>query len=122
MGFSTILKTLRKENNLTQSELARLAGISTSCISMIELEQREPTAQTIIALSKALNVSAGYLLGIEDDFGNVNVNNTLTREEQRLLNAFKKLNDVAREKLIEDAEFYAGNVGAGSGDVNVIKK
>ena len=114
MVFSTILKTLRKENNLTQSELARLAGISTSCISMIELEQREPTAQTIIALSKALNVSAGYLLGIEDDFGAITVNNTLTREEQRLLNAFNKLNDVTREKLIEDAEFYAGNVGAGA--------
>lgn len=114
MLFAQKLKDLRAEKGLTQVSLAKISGLTSSCIAMIESGKNEPTAKTLIALSNALNVSAGYLLGIEDDFGAITVNNTLTREEQRLLNAFNKLNDVTREKLIEDAEFYAGNVGAGA--------
>ena len=107
MALSSILRDLRKERNLTQSELAKLAGLTTSCISMIETGQREANANTIAALSVAFNVTADYLLGIEDDFGNKIVTPELSENERRLLKAFIQLDEVTQEKLIEDAEWYA---------------
>lgn len=108
MNFSQKIKMLRREKGLTQVDLSKISGLTSSCIAMIETEKNEPTARTLIALSKALNVSTDYLLGVEDDFGNAMGESALTKDEQRLLNVFCKLNDNMKEKLIKDAEFYAG--------------
>ena len=70
MNLAIKLRELRKEKGFTQTELAKLTGLATSCISMIEIGQREASAHTIFQLAKALNVSSDYLLGLEDDFGN----------------------------------------------------
>ena len=110
MSFGAILKELRIEQGLTQKELAKKANLATSCVGMIETESREPGARTLIALSNALNVSVDYLLGREDDFGNVTITGTapaLSNEEERLLKAFRKLDASERDKIISDAEFFA---------------
>ncbi len=101
--LSVRLKELRKEKNLTQGELAKIAGLTTSCISMIETGQREANAHTIYSLALALKVSSDYLLGIEDDFGNVNVitNGTeLSKDEKTLLDCFHKLGPFEREAIL----------------------
>ena len=108
------LKELRILNNLSQCDLAKIIGCTQTAVGKYERGQLEPNITILKILSNYFNVSIDYLVGNADEFGNINVQNNLTREEQRLLNAFNKLNDVTREKLIEDAEFYAGNVGAGS--------
>lgn len=48
------LKQLRQALGITQSELARLAGISRSTISNIETNRQEPTLGTIIQIRDAL--------------------------------------------------------------------
>ena len=52
----------RKERNITQEELAALAGISPSHMGIIERAVKTPNLETFIALANALNVSADYLL------------------------------------------------------------
>ena len=80
----------------------------------------EPSFSVLMSLSEIFDCTVDFLIGRTDDFGAVAVQNSLTREE-RLLKAFKRLNDITKEKLIEDAEFYAQNTSTSPG-ITVIKK
>lgn len=57
---------MRKENNISQMNLAKATGISQSSIARWELNQTEPTASDIIVLAKFFGESADYLLGLID--------------------------------------------------------
>ena len=88
--LSDKIRELRKEKGFTQGELAKIASLTTSCISMIETGQREANAHTIHALALALNVSSDYLLGIEDDDYSAPTFYT-SSEEQELIKAYRQL-------------------------------
>lgn len=66
MSFGERLKDLRKENNISQMNLAKATGISQSSIARWELNQTEPTVSEIIVLAKFFGESADYLLGLID--------------------------------------------------------
>jgi transcriptional regulator with XRE-family HTH domain len=66
MNFSTILKELRSEKNLSQDKLAQELGISQSAIAKWELGKTEPTAGALLLLSKYFGVTVDYLLGVEE--------------------------------------------------------
>ncbi len=60
--FPNNLKTLRKLNLLSQSELSKLLGISRSSLSFYESGESEPTLNVLIKMSKVFNVSLDYLI------------------------------------------------------------
>lgn len=66
MSLGQRIRERRKELNLTQIELANAAGVHQRQISKYENDKNEPASLTLMALSKALNVSADWLLGITD--------------------------------------------------------
>lgn len=69
MSFSNKLKNLREEKNLTQKELADLAGVSLKTISRYELGISKPRyRKTYDLLAKALATSHDYLVTDEEDF------------------------------------------------------
>ena len=101
MNYAKILKEIRTERGLTQVELAKLANLAPSCIAMIEVGKNEPTANTLICLSQALNVSVDYLVGREDDFGVINQTvNSLTSIQQELLFSFNLLDRDKQQQII----------------------
>lgn len=63
--FGERLRNLRKENNLTQQELADLIGVRNTVISFYEVGERIPSPKIIRKLASVLHVSADYLLGID---------------------------------------------------------
>jgi len=63
--FGQKLRQLRKDNNLSQKQLASLIGVQNSVISFYELGDRVPSPEVIKKLAVTLHVSADYLLGIE---------------------------------------------------------
>ena len=73
MTFSNTSKTLRKEKGLSQVQLAEALNISKACISMIEIGKNEPTANTLLKYADFFQCSTDYLLGREDDFGNITI-------------------------------------------------
>lgn len=86
------IKRLRKENGLNQTQLAERIGVDKSAISFWENGINEPKANYITKLALLFNISADYLLGIEDEFGN-------KIEKQKTLKTEKiKLPAVARSK------------------------
>jgi transcriptional regulator with XRE-family HTH domain len=58
-----ILKELRIQNNLNQSELGNIIGISRSIIGHYENEQNSPPIDVLEKLADYFNVSTDYLLG-----------------------------------------------------------
>ena len=63
--FKDILKNLRQENGIGQTELALKIGVSKGLISLWENGLREPGMSSLIALSKYFGVSIDYLVGLE---------------------------------------------------------
>lgn len=60
----SVLKNLRLKNNLTQQELANLVGCTPKYIGFLENEERTPSLNIAIKISKLFN------LPIEDIFLN----------------------------------------------------
>ena len=60
------IQYLREKSNLTQSDLARLLGITRSSVNAWEMGISTPSTQYIIILAKFFNVSTDYLLGLSD--------------------------------------------------------
>ena len=63
--FASRLRKTRETRELSQSELAREAGMQPSAIAHVEAGRRKPSCDNVRALAKALKVSAEYLLGAQ---------------------------------------------------------
>ena len=65
------LRRIRNERALTQTEIARLAGVSPSAISQAEAGHRGLGVETLLTLSEALGVSMDDFFDIDSDPGYV---------------------------------------------------
>lgn len=64
--FAVILKELRTDRKLNQTELANELKVSQSMIVRWEKGECEPKASNIIAIADYFNVTTDYLLGRSD--------------------------------------------------------
>lgn len=66
--FAKRLRELRVEKNLSQRELVIKLNnkIPQPSIAMWELNQREPSFESVVILAKFFNVSLDYLAGLTD--------------------------------------------------------
>ena len=64
--FSSRIRELRHEVDVTQKALAAGLGISERAYQYYELGAREPSISTLIALANYFGVSVDYLLGLSD--------------------------------------------------------
>lgn len=65
VDFGNRVKTLRKKNNYTQSQLAERLGVTKSVISAYETGLRMPSYDILISLARVFKVSTDFLLGLE---------------------------------------------------------
>ena len=66
MKIGDRIKELRKEKNFSQNQLARRIGVSQKAVDYWELGTNEPKASYIVKLAELFEVSADFLLGIDD--------------------------------------------------------
>ena len=60
------LTELLKENGLSKRKLAREINVSSQSVSDWSTGKIQPTAENVFLLAKYFEVSADYLLGLED--------------------------------------------------------
>lgn len=61
------LRDLRRENNLTSRDLAKLLNVSQPTITRWENGLQEPSKKNVKKLASYFNVSSDYLLGLTDE-------------------------------------------------------
>lgn len=66
--FSARLRAAREKRGLTQSELAKRAGLQMSAISHFETGTRKPSFDNLRRVADALDVTTDYLLGRTEEF------------------------------------------------------
>lgn len=69
--FISKLKELREEKGIQQKELAEILNVSKSTVSGWEVGRNEPNQEMLIKIATYFDVTTDFLLGKEDDFGNV---------------------------------------------------
>ncbi len=80
MSFGENLQKIRKNNQLSQEELAEMLGVSRQAVSKWELGEGYPEVDKLLILSKKLNISLDSLLGGENSqfvSGNVKPSDTI---------------------------------------------
>ena len=114
MKIYKIIKDLRQEKGLSAKDVANYLGLSTNMIYEWEHQRCEPSLDSLIKLSQLFQVSVSFLLGIEDDFGAVNVTVTgdnLSSEEKELIKCYRKLDfDQQRTVRIQIGALVDSNV------------
>lgn len=67
-----MIKSVRKERNLTQEELGKLVGVQKSQISKLESSANSATIETIIKVFKALKAEINFNVKLEGSFVEIN--------------------------------------------------
>jgi transcriptional regulator with XRE-family HTH domain len=66
-AFGRTLRKARRDRELSQEALARLAGLNPKHVGEIELAKKEPRLTTILKLARALGLRSGELLALYDE-------------------------------------------------------
>ena len=61
------LKQLRKERKISQSDLASIIGVQSTAVSRYETNKDDPSDRKEVEISKYLDISLDYLLGVIDE-------------------------------------------------------
>ena len=128
--FSTRLRRIMNERDITQSELSRVSGIPKSALSQYMSGLFRPKQDRTLALAKALSVDPAWLLGYdvppqddaigssetkksEDEFHIPDVYKSLSPDERKLVSDYiEALYDAhkAREKAEWDDSLHSEEV------------
>lgn len=100
-SFGLRLRTIRKNRNMTQKELADRLGLVKSSISMYENGKHEPNIETLNRIAACLDVPVSYLISSEQTEA---LSSFSEHGQNRLLTAFQSLDGFGKITLIECAE------------------
>ena len=112
MKTSEILKDLRKSKKMTQADLAKALKIGQATVAGYENEEYIPHISSLIAYANFFECSIDYLVGREDDFGNITIQNentapALTEQERRMLELYRKLPPYLQENAYAELKGMA---------------
>ena len=61
------IRELRQDNDLSQTQIAKILGIAQTTYSQYELYKRPMPIEYLVTLCRFYNVSADYVLGLSND-------------------------------------------------------
>ncbi|PED43035.1 transcriptional regulator [Bacillus thuringiensis] len=103
-NFGAILRELRKEEKITQKELALTLKLSESTIGMYERNERQPDYDTLNRIANYFGVTTDFLLGRTNNYKKSSSNDILNDPELGLW--FKDIKEASPEKREELQRFW----------------
>ena len=101
------LRKIRKERDLTMKEVGIAIGVGESTISQYETGKRQPDQQTLLKLADYFDVSVDYLLGKEErGSAGINLNKSLSLQERKLINDYRKCSETAKKRIAEYIDLW----------------
>ncbi|MDE6200290.1 MAG: helix-turn-helix domain-containing protein [Clostridiales bacterium] len=105
MNIASVIKALRIESGLTQTELSAKLNIAQATIACYENGQREPHILSLIAYADYFGCSVDFIVGRSDEYGNKTYSETtrkmteiLTDDEIDFINKYRTLSD--KQKML----------------------
>ena len=90
--FGDRIAYLRKLNNYTQKELADKLNLTPKAISFYELNEREPSLETLIQLSHVFDTSLDYLI-LGSNHKNVYIDTVSEKDKEYFLDEALYINE-----------------------------
>lgn len=104
--FGDKLKELRKEKNLTQTDIAKMFNVKDATVSAWEVGKSQPSFEIVKELAKYFGVSIDYLLGFnQEDKDNITKLNQALREAG-MVNNDETLKEEEIRLALEQARQY----------------
>jgi transcriptional regulator with XRE-family HTH domain len=94
------IQELRKENGVSQKQLADFLGMSSGNLCDWEKGRSQPDIAMLIALSNFFDVSIDYIVGRSDDYGIIKKVENLSKEKELLLKFYDSLSPQAQIHLV----------------------
>ena len=102
------IKSLRKQNGMTQEELGKLINVTKVSICCYEKETRIPTLETLLALADVFKVDINYFLG-SDEYLIADTNEkygmSVAKEELDFLKEIRRHNNLYK-RVIDDPKRF----------------
>ena len=93
--------------NVKQADLIEKTGISKGALSSYLSDRYKPKQDNIYLLAQALNVSETWLMGLDVPMDrDAEPSEDHAPEERELLGYFRKLNDVGKQKALDELSMY----------------
>lgn len=98
------IRELRKEKDISQEELGKVAGVTTSAIGMYETNVRQPSYEVLKKICEYFDVSSDYLLEITDirKYDNSEIYIGIDADQKELIE--EKIKKEIKEKIIRALE------------------
>ncbi|HBT95070.1 MAG TPA: hypothetical protein DEB24_02715 [Coriobacteriia bacterium] len=80
-------------------EIARLLGVSKAAITNWTRGDNLPDIEMLAKMSKLFNIPLSAIIGSD-------TSHAISAQEQSLISSFRKLNELGRQRLLEDAQDY----------------
>ena len=94
------IQELRTSAGLTQRALAERIGVKNYTVANWEQNRTEPSVKDLIDLANFFECSVDYLLGRENDFGQIVIFNSENREHSELLALFESLSPTRKQTVL----------------------
>ncbi|MBU3875476.1 helix-turn-helix domain-containing protein [Faecalicatena sp. AGMB00832] len=106
MRFAAMLKELREEKGITQSELADQLGITRSTVAGYETKGKQPDYERLIEIARFFDVSVDYLLtGYE--YYPISIEGSPKHSLKRLLKVYASLSKVSQDSGFDYLEYLS---------------
>lgn len=106
--LSQQLKRLRLQSSMSQSDIARLVGVSQQAVGKWELNKSEPDSKTLLRLAEIYGVTVDQLLGAESSSSkSVPV---LSCEEKDFLSLYRSIPVVDRKTAMNIVKAFADSI------------
>lgn len=98
--FSKRLKQLMNDNNETTYSIGEILNLSAATISRYADGKMAPKITTIYSMANHFNVNPVWLMGydVEKILQNQNENTNLSKDEEKLIATYNKLNDIGKKE------------------------
>lgn len=101
MGIGRRIREARELAGLTQKELARKIGVTSSAIANYENDTSHPKESILYALIDALDIEPNFLF---QDCVSVSPSNTIASEEYDMVLKFRKLDSYSKKIVLSIIE------------------
>ena len=102
MQINEVIRKYRKENHLTQEEMAKRLGVSTPAVNKWESGSSMPDITLLAPIARLLHISLDELLSFKDNLSDLEIRNIVKDIDERfekedLGEVFKSIKELVRE-------------------------